>query len=456
LKNVETHFSADPALAGEEERTDGQILRFHADQALPAPVLLTFAGYSGTLAAVRCLGRLGIPITVADPQTLVPAKWSRYVTAREKCPPIQRQEAFLHWILEFGEKNPGHVLYPTSDDMAWFVAQHREILSKYFRLYSPSIQSIRSLLDKRELYAVCRRLNIPIPETHCPTNATELLSIADAVEYPVLLKVTTQAFLPFGDKGTIVRSRGELVHEYQDCARRLCYPVSLLCDDPKIGWPMVQRYYDDAATGTYGLSGFVDQNRTLADFRASRKVLQYPRTLGIGVCFEEAEVVPELRDRVLAICQATDYWGVFEAEFIEEDGDFLLADFNPRYYSQMWFDVSRGMSLPEYAYLGAMGHRGRLERAVRRSQDVAGIVAGRVIVNRFMLRLMLLAKRLSRAMSAKEAAMWRAWYRQRAGEACDFTAFSGDRVPGYVDALNRSLNYLRHPRYFMWSVWKDG
>jgi predicted ATP-grasp superfamily ATP-dependent carboligase len=59
------------------------------------PILLTMADYYGTLAAVRSLGRLGVPITVAESKLLAPARWSRYVTRRVGCPDVSDSEAFL-------------------------------------------------------------------------------------------------------------------------------------------------------------------------------------------------------------------------------------------------------------------------------------------------------------------------------------------------------------------------
>ena len=32
-------------------------------------------------------------------------------------------QRFMDWLLRFGEREPGHVLYPTSDDLAYLFAQ---------------------------------------------------------------------------------------------------------------------------------------------------------------------------------------------------------------------------------------------------------------------------------------------------------------------------------------------
>src|SRR5262245_56308276 len=98
------------------------------------PFLLTMPAYGGTLAAARCLGERGISVIMAGDTFLAPARWSRYVTRWERCPPVLEAGPFLDWILSFGQREPGHVLYPTSDDLAWLFADHRRELSMYFHL----------------------------------------------------------------------------------------------------------------------------------------------------------------------------------------------------------------------------------------------------------------------------------------------------------------------------------
>src|ERR671915_142673 len=100
------------------------------------PVLLCNANFYGTLAAVRCYGRLGIPITVADSTKLAHAQWSKFVSRRERAPLEGDADALLSWLFAFGRQYPGHVLYPTNDEMAWLLAYHQERLAGLYRMYS--------------------------------------------------------------------------------------------------------------------------------------------------------------------------------------------------------------------------------------------------------------------------------------------------------------------------------
>src|SRR5438270_710584 len=57
--------------------------------------------------------------------------------------------------------------------------------------------------------------------------------------------------------------------------------------------PMVQEYLTAAETSIFSVSGFVDQKGTVVP-RAAMKVLQRPRKVGIGLCFEGRAIEEEL------------------------------------------------------------------------------------------------------------------------------------------------------------------
>src|SRR5688572_20620401 len=105
--------------------------------------LLPVADYHGTLAAVRSLGRAGIEVTVADGRKLVPARWSRYAARTLPCPdPMTDSPGFIAWLLETGAKQPGLVLLPTTDDLAWLFARHAGELSRHFVLDAPPLDAV--------------------------------------------------------------------------------------------------------------------------------------------------------------------------------------------------------------------------------------------------------------------------------------------------------------------------
>jgi predicted ATP-grasp superfamily ATP-dependent carboligase len=423
-----------------------------------APALLTDASYYGTLAAARCLGRAGIPVTVADADPLAPARWSRYVTRRERCPAIGVDpEGFVAWLVAFGAATPGHVLYPTSDAAAWVLSEHRERLARHFHMFQPPLAVLRRLLDKRELFAACAEVGIDAPVTHFPRDEAEAVALAERVGFPLLLKPTMQVLSRSQTKGMTAGGPDALVERYRAFCAGNAYHPTLSAQVAGVEQPIMQAYHPAAARGMYSIAGFADGARGAHEVTAlaATKVLQRPRKLGIGLCFEEAPVRPALRDALAALCQRVGYAGVFEAEFIEEDGRFLLVDFNPRFYSQMAFEVDRGLPLPLIAYEAALGRHDALAAARHALADAPAVRRPRVYTHRLLLGLMTSAQQLSGRMGADEAAGWRRWYRAHRGRVSDAVRDRRDRGPAVADTARTALHYGRHPRAFVRSIVLD-
>ena len=280
-------------------------------------VLLLGAGYYGTPAAARCYGRAGIRVTMADASRTAP--YSRYVRERLVHPPLTQPELFLQWLFAWGERNPGTFLCPTNDNFSWLFALHRARLAGVFLLLNSSSEAaIFDLLDKKRLHQVCADAALDVPETQALGDGGADNKLTVRFRYPLLLKPRTQISLASGIKGFIVRNQASLAPE---------------------------------------LSRF----KQLVRFH---QVLQRPRKLGIGLRFEGRDVEPALVAKLSALCRRIGYHGVFEAEFIAEGDCRLLIDFNPRFYSQMGFEIARGCALPLMAWHGARGERAKLDREI--------------------------------------------------------------------------------------------
>ena len=72
--------------------------------------------------------------------------------------------------------------------------------------------------------------------------------------------------------------------------------------------------------------------------------------IALALLKRNVPVDAELAEKVRQLCVKLGYFGSFEVEFIRAGGRQLLIDFNPRFYSQMGFDIARGMPLPLFVY----------------------------------------------------------------------------------------------------------
>lgn len=414
------------------------------------PVLLTQASFYGTLAAVRAYGRAGLAVTVADADRRAPAAWSRFVTRRARCPPDWEVDAFIDWLLDFGRKSPGHVLLATSDETAWLLSLRRESLSRDFRLYQPHVDAVFGVLNKRLLAEHAKAVGLAVPPTWFPTSEADVEQLAREVPFPVLLKPATQILSEQHIKGRRITARDELVAAWRAfLAHR--YAPALVNYDATIARPMVQAYLSEAEQGIESVSGFVDETGRRTVMRASRKVLQRPRRVGVGVCFEAAPLDPALAGGLVQLCRRVGYFGVFEAEFIRLGGQAHLIDFNPRFYGQMGFDVARGVDLPMLAYASAVGD-GALFDATLRAAEKAGDTLDWKYVHRLAVESMLRAQRFSGALTADEAARWRAWIASAGAHLADPVFDADDWRPAAMDLAQSVGNAIRYPRSFVRSI----
>jgi predicted ATP-grasp superfamily ATP-dependent carboligase len=423
-------------------------LRALGDSEVRPPVLLTMAGYHGSLAALRCLGRAGISVTVAADRFGLPAAWSRWTRRRVRCPDVRDAEQFIDWLLEFGSREPGYVLYPTSDDLAYLFALHRDLLVPWFRLYQPPLATILGLLDKKSLIEAAERAGIETPRTYFAGDDAELEWIARNARFPLLIKPRTQVLFRTRNKGVRVERQTDLTRAYHAYVRANSYLPLLLRERSDIARPMLQEYECGAETNTESVAGFVDESGELFVVRGARKMLQYPRRAGIGVCFEDAEVDPDGVRSIAALCRETGYFGVFESEFIRVNGRRLLIDFNPRYYNQMAFEIARGLPLPLLTYAAAIGDREWLRQTVcaAHSTVTPGPTAW---CHRFVFWMLVGSQRLSRSASADEVRKWRAWFEEHRSRIVDPAVEGDDRLPGLMDVLLQLRPLLSHPRAFL-------
>jgi D-aspartate ligase len=436
-------FSSDPAV----EHLRSGVAPDGSPSSSRPPFLLTMPTYGGTLAAVRSLGQRGIDVTVAGHERLAPAQWSRFATRRMSCPPASDTRRFLDWLLAFGDREPKHVLYASSDDLAFLFAANARDLGSRFYMYQPSVEDLVNVLDKKRLHDACAAAGLGRVPTWFPESDADVARIAREAFFPVILKTRTQVQRVHQNKGSVVHEPDELLPAYRRFLSTHRFRPGL---EPYFGdvcQPMIQRYLPDAARHVYSVTGFVDRAGALWSARGARKVLQRTQPVGLGLCFEAATLEPELAASVVRLCRRVGHYGVFEVEFLLDGDDAMVIDLNPRFYGQMGFDAARGMPLALLTYYAAIGDAAALHDAIGHAADAARSAGGASIyTHRFVFELLLLVQRVSATMSPAEHRRWRQWYDENADRAADASADASDWAPGFVHAaaeLSSSVNLLR-------------
>jgi predicted ATP-grasp superfamily ATP-dependent carboligase len=344
---------------------------------------------------------------------------------------------------------PRRAIYATSDAVSFALARYRNELSADFDLYQPGLETIMSILDKGLLMQNARAVGIETPATWFPQNGAEAARIAKDAGVRVLIKPRSQLAQRIKTKGTVAESRGHGVQAiFESYMKDQSINSEFVKQCALTMTPFIQQYYPQAEQSVYSLSGFRERVGGGVTMRAARKVVQQPRSVGIGLCFESTLVDPVLVDQAKRLCERIGYYGVFELEFIVAEGKAMLIDFNGRFYHQIAFDIARGMELPALAFAAATRNQAEVTRLMaygnsRKTDNIAGFC------NQFVLTTMVKMQRILRTMSRKEAARWLNWSRGSHGTVIDAVKDPQDTLPAFVDAAQFLLHSLRHPRAFV-------
>src|SRR5215475_11767966 len=249
-------------------------------------ILLGNANYYGTLAAVRSLGRAGVKVVTVDPSRICHARYSRYSSQHLTCPAFEESGAWAEWLLRRARIGPRRAVYATSDAVSFALARYRNELSADFELYQPGLDTIMSILDKGLLMKNAQAIGIETPATWFPQNSAEAAKIAKEAGGTVLIKPRSQLPQRTKTKGTVVESRGHRVQSVFDSYMKdLSLSSEFAKQSPGGMTPLIQRFYPEVDENVYSLSGFREKIGGEIIVRAARKIVQQPRSVGVGLCF---------------------------------------------------------------------------------------------------------------------------------------------------------------------------
>jgi D-aspartate ligase len=407
--------------------------------------LLLGANSYGTLAATRALSRAGLEVAIADENRLGRALQSRHVDRKLVHPPLSSPGAVIDWLVEWGTRHPGALLYPSNDHLAWLYAVERERLSKVFVMLSPGEDTIITLLDKMRLHKACEAVGIAVPETRDTACKTDGGTDDKMQQFPALVKPRTHICQLRGSKGLIAHDHHQLRVALERFSEIVSYARPFVERYPNISQPLVQQYLTAGQTDIISISGYADADGVVAA-RSAVKVLQQPRRAGNGICFEDRPVDITLVEHLSSLCKLVGYYGVFEAEFVPHGNRSLLIDFNPRFYSQMGFDMARGLPLPLVIWHAANKDEAALARVLDRASAWKSR-GNEAYCHKTIFDLMLALQGRSGQMTKAEVSRWRTWYVTH--QPTDAVRDPIDRMPAVVDAAQLAGDFIRYPNSFL-------
>jgi len=297
----------------------------------------------------RSLGRSGIEVIGMDFKKDV-GFHSRYINARI-CPhPIDRENEFVDFLLEFGKKQIERpVIFVTSDDFLVSVSSNRDCLKRYFLMNFPDEKVIKAIIDKFQQYELVRSVGIPAPKTFLPKSLKDISRIRRKLNYPVFVKAcevnSWRRSIGASIKGFVVNSD----HEFEDAFQTIFERRSRA---------IVQEIVQGPDTNHFKACCYISQKGEFLLAFTLQKIRQQPIRFGVGAIVRSIHY-PKLLEIGKRLFTALGYRGIGSAEFKldEKDGELKLIELNPRYWQQNILADRCGMNFPLTDYLETTGQK---------------------------------------------------------------------------------------------------
>jgi predicted ATP-grasp superfamily ATP-dependent carboligase len=304
-----------------------------------APALVLDVGWVNGLAAIRTLGRAGVPVLALDHRISPLGFRSRYAIP-VRCPdPFADREGFVEFLAELGDLlgRPAPV-FPTHDPYVNAVAWGAERLGGRFLCPFASWDVLEGLQSKRRQLEVARTAGVDVPEARSPDSAEDARRAAKEIGPPVLVKPSD----PVGFKARFGSQafRCETAAEAEEAWVRA-----------EEFAPTVQEWVPGGDEELYSLGSYVSADGEALGLFCGRKLRQTPK--GIGTCrVSEAVWVDEVVDAGLRLQRAFGYHGLAQVEFKRDprNGRFKLMEINPRIWQWHGLAAACGVDLVWIAY----------------------------------------------------------------------------------------------------------
>lgn len=300
------------------------------------------------LAVIRSAGRLGIPVYSVRHNAREPATRSRYAAGSLALSPTASEVEWVDALIEMRPQVGRAILLPIDDLAAVVVNDHQDRLAEHYAvpLAPPGIQ--RRLISKRELWEVCRELDLPTPRCTFPANETELREQAAEHGYPVVVK-RTEPWLPPRDPAAPSVSIAHTPEQLLLAYARMESDVA-----PQV---MLQEYVPGGSDAVWTFNGYVgDGGECLCAFTGRRLRQQGPRTgqTTLGICAAN-DTVDALARHLL---RELDYRGIVDIGFHYDrrDGHYKVFDVNARLGSSFrMFTADNGIDVVRAQHLDLTG-----------------------------------------------------------------------------------------------------
>jgi predicted ATP-grasp superfamily ATP-dependent carboligase len=304
-----------------------------------APGAIVIGGYANGVSALRGLARAGVRTAVILTKSHDVAQHSRYAHETHRLLDLQeRPDGLIELLQRQAERWRGWAIIPTNDYALTALAQHRELLSRWYRVTVPDQEIVRRVVDKAETYRLAREVGVDVPRSYGP--ASQMTASREDILYPVVVKPLESALFweTSGKKLIVARNRAEL--------------MAAVTQMEASG---IRAEVFDLVPGSDGrffnYTVYLDRrSQPVAEF-SFRKLRKAPPFYGVARAAEVADI-PELREPTIALLQRIGWQGMASAEYKLDprDGRYRLMEINGRCFLTHGLPTRCGVNYPLLAW----------------------------------------------------------------------------------------------------------
>ncbi|MFB4308259.1 ATP-grasp domain-containing protein [Actinomadura sp. GTD37] len=390
--------------------------RTRLDPGLPVLLLRTDRNFfhHGTLAAIRSLGRAGVPVHAIMEGRANPASRSRYLyRGHPWAPSVEHPAGLLSHLRAIGERiGRETLLVPMDDAGAIFVAEHADALRPGFVFPHQDPDVPRGVADKARLRDACEKYAVTCPPSRTPASAADVDEAAEALGLPLIAKWARPWRLRPGMRSTtLVGTLGELHRLFAATRDR---------DPDGDAGPLILQRRIPPSGGDWFFQGYFDANLDCLFGGVGRKHLAHPPQAGHTVAGEWV-AADDLQRLAIRIVRLLGCRGLVDLDFRldEATGGYHLLDFNPRIGAQFrLFTDQNGLDLARALHLDQSG---------RRVPDVRPALGRTLLVENHFLQ------------QAAGRPLLRAGTLRPLREADEFAWYAADDLPPFLAMGRRSV-----------------
>ncbi len=298
------------------------------------------------LGVIRALGGKGVPVVALHYENREMGHVSKYVSESIHVPhPEENEKAFIRFLLDYGRRQPGHILIPTNDSTVCIISRHKSSLESCFIVAVPPWEITKKVLIKNYTYRIAESVGVPCPRTVYPGTVEDLRMAFESIMFPCIIKPAE------GHKFfEIFKAKMFEAKDQEACLSGFIKARQKGLD------VMVQELIPGDDTEGINYNAYFIDGKPVAEFTARKVRLDPPRFGSPRVLVSEK--IPEIIETGRALIRTIGFNGFTCTEFKRDsrNGIYKLMEVNGRHNLTGSLAVKCGINFPWIMYCHLSGY----------------------------------------------------------------------------------------------------